>query len=107
MGRKMLMGKVSSKKDYIYSRVMDEANHIILSRDTVRKTAKIFGVSKSTVHKDMTQRLPKMSKFLYDTVMEILAFNKKERHIRGGMATKLKYGGMNNANSTRITDAGA
>jgi putative DeoR family transcriptional regulator (stage III sporulation protein D) len=101
------MVKVSSKKDYIYNRVMNEANYIILSRDTVRKTAKEFGVSKSTVHKDMTQRLPNMSKFLYDAVIEILAFNKQERHIRGGIATKLKYGGMDNANDTRTSDAGA
>ncbi len=65
--------------------------YIIESRATVRAAAKKFGVSKSTVHKDLTERLPQLSMTVYNSVKEILEINKKERHIRGGMATKHKY----------------
>ncbi len=58
---------------------------------TVRKTAAVFGVSKSTVHKDITVRLRALDKPLFDEVAKLMEINKKERHIRGGMATKLKY----------------
>lgn len=58
---------------------------------TVRATAKEFGISKSTVHKDLTDRLPKTSPRLYKQVKELLEVNKRERHIRGGLATKHKY----------------
>ena len=67
------------------------ANHIISTKDTVRKTAKIYGVSKSTVHKDVTDRLIKINLTLFKEVEEILEYNKEQRHIRGGMATKEKY----------------
>jgi putative DeoR family transcriptional regulator (stage III sporulation protein D) len=107
MRRKLMMIKGVKLSDVIYQRVMDEANYIILSRDTIRQTAKRFKVSKSTVHKDMTQRLPKMSKGLHEQVSAVLEFNKQERHIRGGIATKLKYGGMHHANSTGSANAGA
>ncbi|MBR4554119.1 MAG: sporulation transcriptional regulator SpoIIID [Ruminococcus sp.] len=58
---------------------------------TVRATAKHFGISKSTVHKDLTERLPKAAPALYGQVRELLELNKRERHIRGGLATKHKY----------------
>ena len=67
------------------------AHYIIDSKDTVRGTAKKFGISKSTVHKDVTERLLKINPILAKEVREILDENKAERHIRGGMATKLKY----------------
>lgn len=67
------------------------AQYIIESKDTVRGTAKKFGISKSTVHKDVSERLLKINTALAREVREILNENKAERHIRGGMATKLKY----------------
>ena len=67
------------------------AKHIIKTGDTVRKTAKIFKISKSTVHKDITERLKKINPMLYKDVKNILDINKQERHLRGGMATKEKY----------------
>lgn len=70
------------------------AHYIIDSKDTVRGTAKQFGVSKSTVHKDVSERLLKINPGLAGEVREILDENKAERHIRGGMATKRKYSHM-------------
>ena len=67
------------------------AHYIIDSKDTVRGAAKKFGISKSTVHKDVTERLEEINPILAKAVREILDENKSERHIRGGMATKLKY----------------
>ncbi len=61
---------------------------------TVRAAAKKFGISKSTVHKDVSERLPKLQPQLYSEVKKILEKNKSERHIRGGLATKKKYEGM-------------
>lgn len=78
-------------KDYIEERVLEVANYIISSKATIRKTAKVFGVSKSTIHKDMTERLPKINPQIADEAKHILDYNKAERHIRGGKATKLKY----------------
>ncbi len=65
--------------------------YIIENKSTVRATAKKFGISKSTVHKDVSERLKKENPSLYAQVKDILEINKQERHIRGGMATKLKY----------------
>ena len=65
--------------------------YMLCNKATVRATAKEFGISKSTVHKDLTDRLPKVSPQLYRQVKELLEINKKERHIRGGLATKHKY----------------
>ncbi|MGN0601915.1 MAG: sporulation transcriptional regulator SpoIIID [Oscillospiraceae bacterium] len=65
--------------------------YMLCHRATVRATAKEFGISKSTVHKDLTDRLPKISPQLYRQVKELLEVNKRERHIRGGLATKHKY----------------
>lgn len=75
----------------IEERVINLAQYIIDSKDTVRGAAKKFCISKSTVHKDITERLVKISPALAREVREILDENKAERHIRGGMATKLKY----------------
>ncbi len=66
-------------------------SYIIETGDTVRAVAKKFGISKSTVHKDVTQTLKKLDKSLYEKVKLILEKNKQERHIRGGEATKQKY----------------
>lgn len=78
-------------KDYIEERALEIAKYIISSQTTVRDAAKIFGVSKSTVHKDVTERLPKINPVIALQVKEIMDKNKAERHIRGGKATKLKY----------------
>lgn len=75
----------------IEERVIEVAHYIIDSKDTVRGSAKKFGVSKSTIHKDVSQRLEKINKALYIEVRKILDENKAERHIRGGLATKKKY----------------
>ncbi|ABW20083.1 sporulation transcriptional regulator SpoIIID [Alkaliphilus oremlandii] len=78
-------------KDYIEKRAMEIANYIINEGATVRQTARVFGVSKSTVHKDVTERLPKINPLIANQVKNILDANKAERHIRGGKATKMKY----------------
>lgn len=65
--------------------------YIIENRATVRSAAKKFGISKSTVHKDVSERLKKENPMLYKDVKNILEINKQERHIRGGLATKRKY----------------
>lgn len=79
------------KKISIEDRAIFLAHYIIETKDTVRSTAKKFGVSKSTVHKDVSDRLLKINPILAKEVREILDENKAERHLRGGMATKLKY----------------
>ena len=78
-------------KDYIEERVLDVAKYIIDSKSTIRKTAKVFGVSKSTIHKDMTERLLKINPEIAEETHLILELNKAERHIRGGDATRMKY----------------
>ena len=75
----------------IDERAIELAHYIIDSKDTVRGAAKKFGISKSTVHKDVSERLKKINPSLARQVRIILDENKAERHIRGGMATKLKY----------------
>ena len=75
----------------IEERAVKLARYIIDSKDTVRGTAKKYGVSKSTVHKDLSQRLENINHSLYLEVREVLDENKAERHIRGGLATKKKY----------------
>ena len=74
-------------------RACELAVYMIETGATVRRTAKHFHISKSTVHKDLSQRLPKYSQSLYIQVRKILDQNKQERHIRGGMATRKKYKG--------------
>lgn len=78
-------------KDYIEERAMEIANYIIEHNATVRQTAKKFGVSKSTVHKDITDRMHQINPGLAVQARKVLDLNKAERHIRGGMATKEKY----------------
>jgi putative DeoR family transcriptional regulator (stage III sporulation protein D) len=82
---------VRQLKDYIEERALEIANYIIEEKATVRKTANVFGVSKSTVHKDVTERLPKINPLISEQVKSVLEKNKAERHIRGGKATKIKY----------------
>ena len=79
-------------KKTIEERSVELAHYIIESKDTVRGAAKKFGVSKSTVHKDVSERLKKINPSLAKEVRVVLDENKAERHIRGGMATKRKYG---------------
>ena len=78
-------------KDYISDRVITLAQYIIENKATVRLTAKNFGVSKSTVHKDISERLPRINKSLWEQAKAVLEENKAERHIRGGLATKRKF----------------
>ena len=81
-------------KDYIEERALEIAKHIINEKATVRQTANVFGVSKSTVHKDITERLEQINKKLAKEIRRVLNENKAERHIRGGEATKRKYLGQ-------------
>lgn len=78
-------------REDIDQRACDLAVYLLAYRDTVRGAAKRFGVSKSTVHKDLTERLPALNRSLYLQVRALLAQNKAERHLRGGAATKRKY----------------
>lgn len=77
----------------IEERACDLAVYIIEHKATVRSAAAAFGVSKSTVHKDLTERLPRLNRSLYRQVRALLDRNKAERHIRGGLATRRKYRG--------------
>ena len=81
-------------REYIEERAMESARYIVKNKATVRQAAKVFGISKSTVHKDVSERLKKINPGLAKEVREVLDENKAERHIRGGMATKLKYSHM-------------
>jgi len=78
-------------RQHIAVRCVQLAEHILETGDTVRDAAKIFKVSKSTVHKDVSERLKEIDLVLFEAVKEILEFNLSERHIRGGEATKSKY----------------
>ncbi len=81
-------------RDNIEKRACDLAVYIIENQATVRAAAKQFGISKSTVHKDLTERLEQYNRPLYLQVREVLSRNKAERHLRGGIATRRKYKGM-------------
>lgn len=81
-------------KDYIETRAVMLANYIIENKATVRTAAKKFCISKSTVHKDIAERLIGINPSLAKRARAVLLENKQERHIRGGMATKLKYENM-------------
>ena len=78
-------------KDYIEERAVEIANYIIDTKATVRQAAKKFGISKSTVHKDCTDRLKQLNPGLASEVRQVLDVNKQERYIRGGLATREKY----------------
>ena len=82
----------------IEERAVKLAQYIIDSKDTVRGTAKKFGISKSTVHKDVSERIRKINPTLAKEVKTVLEENKAERHIRGGLATKLKYSNLKSKN---------
>ena len=79
--------------DHIGERACQLAVYMIENRATVRAAAKKFGISKSTVHKDLSERLPQYNQALYEQVKVILDTNKAQRHIRGGLATRKKYKG--------------
>ena len=78
-------------KPYIEKRAIEIGTYIVDKSATVRQAAKAFGVSKSTVHKDVAERLPQIDMVLAKEARAVLDLNKSERHIRGGMATKEKY----------------
>ena len=78
-------------KGIVEERAVELGEYIIENKATVRKAAKKFGVSKSTVHKDVTERLETINKTLARQARKVLDINKSERHIRGGLATKEKY----------------
>lgn len=78
-------------QEYIQKRVLEICAYILETQATVRQAAQVFKVSKSTVHKDMTERLPSLNKELAREVKLVLNYNKAERHLRGGEATRRKY----------------
>lgn len=80
-------------KGNIEERAVELAQYIVEHRATVRGAAAKFGISKSTVHKDLSERLPRLNRALYIQVKAVLEANKAERHIRGGIATRRKYRG--------------
>ena len=80
--------------DYLTERILQEGEYIAEKGATVRDAGKKFGVGKSTVHKDMTERLKYIDFNLYERVKEVIEINKKERHLRVGIATKNKYKGL-------------
>lgn len=77
--------------DHIYERVIEIAKYIADTKATVRAAADHFNVSKSTVHKDITERLKAINSGLFEEVSDVLSFNKATRHLRGGDATRRKY----------------
>lgn len=78
-------------QEYIQKRVLDICAYILETQATVRQAAQVYKVSKSTVHKDMTERLPSLNKEMALEVKRVLDYNKAERHLRGGEATRKKY----------------
>ncbi len=81
-------------KGNIEERACRMAQYIVENRATVRAAARKFGISKSTVHKDLSERLPAFNRSLYEQVKAVLDENKAQRHIRGGIATRRKYKGI-------------
>ncbi|HZK20679.1 MAG TPA: sporulation transcriptional regulator SpoIIID [Oscillospiraceae bacterium] len=79
--------------DYVDIRAIELGKYIVNNKATVRATAKEFGISKSTVHSDVTTRLRRLNPQLFSQVRKVLDMNKEERHIRGGIATREKYRG--------------
>lgn len=80
-----------NETDYISDRVLKVANYTLLTKKDIRSTAKVFNVSKSTIHKDLSERLPNINPEIAAKVRNILEINKAESPIRGGMATRRKY----------------
>jgi putative DeoR family transcriptional regulator (stage III sporulation protein D) len=81
---------------YIKERTLNEARYLFATKQTIRQTAKIFGVSKSTVHNDLSKRLKVLNKELYENVKDVLDVNFDEKHIRGGISTKMKFEKLKN-----------
>lgn len=77
--------------DFIWKRVLDVSQYVYRTGATVRDAARVFGISKSTVHKDLSERLPRINGELAEKVKKVLEYNKSQRHIRGGEATRRKY----------------
>ena len=88
------------------SRCVVLGQYIAEHGSTVRETAAVFGISKSTVHKDVTEKLMKESPGLYKSVLSVLRINKAERHLRGGQATKRKYELLKDNSSSAVNDGG-
>lgn len=78
-------------KEYIAERVLDIANYLIEHNCTVREVAAVYCVSKSTAHKDLSERLPQIDKNVYQQICKVLSANWNERYLRGGLATQKKY----------------
>lgn len=93
-------------QDYIAFRVKECADYVEKTGATVRETAKVFGVSKSTVHKDLRERLARIDGVRYVVVSKIIERNKADRHFRGGRATKEKYLRMQNEELNSIAKSG-
>mgnify|MGYP001204090874 CR=1 FL=1 len=89
-------------RDYIMERALSAAEYILDNRSTIRETAKALKISKSTVHEDLTDRLPKINPQLASKVRGVLMANKAERHIRGGEATRLLYRRLEYAESKKM-----
>lgn len=82
-------------QNYIRKRAVKVGKYIVRTSATVRQTADVFGISKSTVHKDVSERLPRINKELAEEVNKVMLRNKAERHLRGGEATRQKYMSQN------------
>jgi putative DeoR family transcriptional regulator (stage III sporulation protein D) len=83
--------EVNGMQDYIRNRILEVGSYIVETSATVRQAADVFKISKSTVHKDVTERLPSINHQMASQVRRILEINKAERHLRGGEATRRKY----------------
>ena len=94
-------------KETVEERAVELGLYILENRATVRKAAKKYGISKSTVHKDIAQRLEKINPALFQSVRQILDINKQERHIRGGMATRRKYRGQQDPDDGSVSETAA
>lgn len=92
-------------QNYIRKRAVRIAQHILNTSDTVRQTAQVFGISKSTVHKDVSERLPRINEAMAEQVKTILEKNKAERHLRGGEATRKKYASSSLEQGVETTQA--
>lgn len=89
-------------RDYIIERVLSAAEYTLDNHSTVRETAKVLKVSKSTVHKDLTDRLAKIDPQMASEVRGVLMANKAERHIRGGEATRLLFRRLEDAECKKM-----
>lgn len=91
-------------RDHIWTRVLEVSRHIARTRATERDAARVFGVNKSTIYKDVTERLPRVNRELAEAVKNGLEYNKAERHLRGGESTRHRYVNKQTAVSGRVND---